>query len=513
MSDPNVTSYFDAVRAGLEAPALRELGATARYQILWDLYQSNGLYEPVGSALVDAPAIKPLRNPAFRVAEFYASVLWPGTLPQALPIIAENTRLIEPLYELWAWSNWTTKKQELARTFPALGDCFIKVNQKADGRPYLHLIDPRHVLDFDLDERDFVSWIRLDVPSERRNGDTGKLVAYTHVEVWEKGRVRVWETDKGPGVELSKLKTPLIERVYSETANPAAIESGLSFDFVPIVHGRFRGTGDKYGEAAVMPALDKIHEANRQATRLHQLLYRYNKADMALEGQGKDSTGKPLAPPSIGNGGDTIDLNDETFYRLPAGWTIKHLIAQLDYSAALNILNAQIDELTEDLPELAYGKLFSLNSLVSGVAIRYRLMPALSRALEARGNGESAMIRAMQMALTIGQNAGVWSDLGDYATGDLDFSFVEREVIPIARQERAETTAVYTGAGVPLLPALDWTGHSDEEIAAAKQGKRDEQAAQQQTLASAVLSAQRSMDSGAADNGLIQPAGDADAAV
>jgi hypothetical protein len=61
-----------------------------------------------------------------------------------------------------------------------------------------------------------------------------------------------------------------------------------------------------------------------------------------------------------------------------------------------------MDELQQDLPELAYNRISEASDL-SGRALRYMLEAAVSRLLEARGNGEAAFVRANEMCLSIGQ--------------------------------------------------------------------------------------------------------------
>jgi len=148
--------------------------------------------------------IRPLRNPAFRVVEFYAAKLWPGVLPDALPIVTENPAITKPIQQVWTWSNWGSEKQAAARWFACYGDMFVKVATRENeiGEPvrvFLQNLEPQYVTDFDADERGYLTYIRIDIPQQRRDGDEVK--AYTHTEVWTKEEYRLWEHDKGAGTE------------------------------------------------------------------------------------------------------------------------------------------------------------------------------------------------------------------------------------------------------------------------------------------------------------------------
>jgi hypothetical protein len=87
--------------------------------------------------------------------------------------------------------------------------------------------------------------------------------------------------------------------------------------------------------------------------------------------------------------------------------TLKQLVPNINYEAALHVLQDHMIELEGDLPELVLYRMSDGRDL-SGRAVRLMLQPAIKRVEEARGNAESALMRADQMALTMGQNAGLW---------------------------------------------------------------------------------------------------------
>jgi len=83
------------------------------YQLLNAYYLGNGLYDFINQQLKSTKTtkhpLKPIRNPAWRVVEFYASKLYPGSLPDALPLEADNEKVIESIHQLWQWSNFKRK--------------------------------------------------------------------------------------------------------------------------------------------------------------------------------------------------------------------------------------------------------------------------------------------------------------------------------------------------------------------------------------------------------------------
>jgi hypothetical protein len=465
------------VRPAVPAPT-RGASMTAShmdlYRILRAYYYSNGLYDVLRDVMrrqgVAAEALKPLRNPTYRVVEFHAGHLWPGALPAALPIMADNQRIIEPIEQIWQWSNWGSRKQVASRHQALYGDMFLKVAQTDDGsRVYLQTVEPEHVTDFDADERDFLTYVRIDVPMLRRNAD-GTTSAYQHVEVWDKstGLFRVWEHTDRPETATEELGVPLREDT---------IES-FGIDFIPIVHAKFADIGDDRGLAAVVPALDKIDEGNRQATRLAQMIFRHNNVTNALERTGVDAQGRPLPPVRVNDtdglaetAQDTITLGDDTFVTLPGNTTLKQLVPNINYEAALHVLQDHMIELEGDLPELVLYRMSDGRDL-SGRAVRLMMQPAIKRVEEARGNAESALVRAQQMGLSMGQNANLW-DVGSYDAGDFDHCFEQRDVMATDELERAQAQQAdgyalkaYVEAGMPLEIAVQeiW-GWSPERAA------------------------------------------------
>lgn len=474
-----------------------------QYNYLRAYVLSNGLYDVLRATLtgLGAPkeSLRPLRNPAYRVISFYSAKLWPGTLPSALPIETDNQRIIPAIEQLWQWSNWNSEKQAAARGFPMYGDLFLKVATKSDGarvnRVYLQNLEPQTVTDFSTDERGFLTYVRIDVPQVKRDAD-GKTKPYLLTEVWDKSTMtfRRWEHEKGAHADLRQLGTPADEQPFG----------AFGIDFIPVVWQPFIHIGDERGMAAITPALDKIDEANRQATRLHQMLFRYNKPLWAASAGGMDASGRPLPPPRLNSSdGAALELSDDPatddVIRLPGATSLNALVPTLNYDSALNVLRDMMAEIRRDLPEMTYSELQERNDL-SGVAIRYLMEAAVDRLTEARGNAEAALIRAQQMALTVGQATGLFSGLGSYEAGDLAHTFKERPVLTLAELERSQIVQTYVSATVPLQTATRRVGWSETERDEMEQERQQEQVNQASGLGAALLNAQTAFDQGGEDD-------------
>lgn len=467
-----ISRIFNALRGTRGRPAQPSasgvpLTPTANPRTYFDTlkayYLNNALYDETMAALrklrVWNEPMKPLRNPAMRAVEFYASTLWPGTLPAALEVEADNARIVEPIQQIHQWSNWGAKKQLAARWLALYGNLFLKVSQRSDGRPYLQLIEPQDVTDFTLDERGFITELRIDTPLAR--DEEGRTVGYTRTEFWSKaeGEYRVYEHTLGDA-PLAQLEPPLLRRSLAE----------FGIDFVPIAFARLRDIGDQWGAGAFALCLDKIDEANRMATRLHQMLFRHNKVLWALSANATDAQGRPLPAPRVGDAttspnaadSDVVNLADDALLRLPGNATMQSLVPQLNYMAALEILRDHMRELESDLPELTYFRLRDFGEL-SGKAVRLMLTNATDRTIEARGNAESALIQAQQMALTIGAQAGVFRDIGTYEAGDFTHAFKPRPVLAPDTTEQLQDLVLKQSIGVPDRQLQREAGYTDAD--------------------------------------------------
>lgn len=465
-----------AIRAAVVNPLIMQLPPAELYGILWRHFLNNQLYDDITEALRQnnqpAEDLRELRNPAHRVVEFHVAKMFPGTLPSALPILSPNNpRMLGPVHQIWKWSNFGVKKQLAARFCAMFGDMFLKVAERdtPEGRRvFMQVLDPRNVTDFATDELGDITYIRIDVPQRERVlrrdlfGQGGRYVnkPIMYTEVWDRTSLRIF---KAPGANIRA----------DEDLKIADGEITHGLGFVPIVWAPFADIGEDRGLGAFTHALSKIEEANRIATRLHRLLFRNNNNNWVLQANQVDATGRPLPAPRLegldGTDSDSneIHLGDERVFRLPGNSSLASIIPAIDYNAALAILNAHLEELRNDLPELRYFDT-TAKSHVSGVALRSSLADAVDRVVEARGNMEAALAKANAYALHMAQRAKLpaFSEdkIGRLRDGDFEHQFADRPVFPLTSGEQAGAVAAWVQTGVPLPIALLQEGWTPEEI-------------------------------------------------
>jgi len=460
------------------------LGERALYAALKTYYAVLELRDRANMASAE-PTSKPLRNPVNRLVEFYVTHVWGGDLDEALQIQFEDgnakAEAVESrITQIWAWSQWASKKQFAVREFTLTGDLVLKVvgvpQPEADRRVYLQIIPSDAVTHLEIDERGVVTYIKIDVPKLRRN-ERGEYESYTHTEEWglDIGG-RIWEHDKGSDAQIQSLGTP--KEIFS-----LAIEEGGTGTpgFLPFVHAKFRDVGETRGMNPFFATIPKIDEADAVASKLHRMVFRFKSVLWALEQNALDSSGRPIPAAKLTEDGTTtstqLTLGQERF--VSVNGTMKCLVPPIDLNDANAILRDQVEEISKDLPELLYYEAMNKTTQLATATLRIMLAPAIARVLEVRGNAETALARANMIALTMAQNMGIDGfspeQIGTYESGEFRHTFKPREVMDLSRLEKAEAETAELEAdklkievGLPLEFVLRERGYTADEIAEIK---------------------------------------------
>lgn len=430
-------------------------------------YMNNGLYDSIQAYLGDndiwTPGMQALYNPAHRAVEFHVAHLWPGPLGKAFRVVTENPELPAVIKKVWAWSNWATKKQTAARWYALFGTMFIKVAvNKNSQQVRQQVIKPRYVTEFECDSSDFITYIRIDTKKVKLD-NLEKPVTYTRTEVWNKkdNSYQVFEHRFSRNTPISQLGNPIEKQAISD----------FGIDFIPIVHAKFKDVGELRGLGVFVHTLDKIDEANRIATRLHEIAFRFNRAYIGLSANDKDPQGRPLpAPRLLDKNGSEISSSedlarDESIMQLPGMVKLDMMVPNINFEGHLKELTDQMSEIKQDLPELRYYDVEQPSGIATET-MRMMLAGAIDRVIDARANAHAALVRANQMALTLGAtwNFDGFSKVGTYEQGSFEHSFAEQDVLPLSRKERADAMKTSVEAGMDILFAMKEHGYSDEEI-------------------------------------------------
>lgn len=477
----------------------------AHYNALEAAYLNSNLYDRLALLAKegteerrDISALRSLRNPAHRVVEFYAAKLKLDveTVEYGEAARPREDNLKAAIALVNRWSNWSAEERVASRQFAWAGDLFVKVSQKErDGEPvavYFERIDPRYVKDFDKDERGFFTYLRIDTPKSRRL-EGGEVEGYTQTEVWDKEQAlySVYEHDEPANTPTEKLGESE-DTVLSGEFVPDDEGGYTGFDFIPVVHAKCRDIGVERGLSVFGHAFGGIRESDRIATKLHDMLFP-NVLWVAIREHGPG--GEDLPPIKLeqadGSGkqwagghrrynaeqeartGIASSIGEDVA-RLPSGVNLEPKIPDRKFEAHSNALAEQVKEVERELPETAYSRLRELE--LSGRAMRYSLTDVADRYSEVFGNLAPAMVRAYQMAFTIGQVLGLdgfsVEEIGTFENEQFAFEFVALDPFPTSVQDdietqkaRAETHQLYReiGGAVYKKYLVDEEGYSEED--------------------------------------------------
>lgn len=408
-----------------------------RYDFFDAWVDSNDIYLKLFSVgKGPGKSVRPLGNPAHEVVEFHASHLWPETLEE-LPLESDKENVKEAADKILEWSNWGETKQIIARWFPTHGHFFLKAERVEESeRHYVRLMEPRHVTDYKKDPRGFIVMMRLDIPIEKDG------VKKTHTELWEKasgekkveadrGRFRMWEHDHGVGAKIELLGTPDEDKPLTA--------SGI--DFVPFVHAPFQANGRGRGESAFAHALEPIGELDKIVSWAHNNTFKKDAVALKRNEAGAAAVTLEELSRTDESKGTEVEVGGEDkriMFLLPGTASAEILTAPID-AAAVELIANQWDVIFRKCPELLYYTMQNKGD-PSGIALSLKLAPAQDRGLEARYNGEGAIVQCIKMCLSLNQAAGVegFTDIGSFDGGDFDgLKFQDRQLLPQTDEEKA----------------------------------------------------------------------------
>jgi hypothetical protein len=447
----------------------------ARYD-LYAAYYNNIVYSNI-SAIADKLKLdhglykktRGIYNPVYRQNQLLVSFIYGGSLDMehltggAIPIVASNEYLLEAIRQIWKWSRWGEQKSLFVRWGALYGDMALKiVDDRLKEKVRLEVLHPGKIREADFDEVGNVTSVMIEYEREEQPDVVGMAPS----------RLGINPTPNKPpkcytyGEKITKDKFYTYKNgdpfaYYTDANGKLVPEWDNEYGFVPLVIGNHAATGLRWGANSFFNTTRKIDEINDAASLLNDqvrkivipLLYaknvrQANEIKVAAEERDKYT---------IIYGPENSELNA--------------VAAQIDLAGALKNLQEMGMELERDLPELALQRMREMGGNFTAPGVQATYSDAIGRIVEARGNYDHTLVRAMQMAASIGGYNGYEGfagiNLDSYDRGDLDMYIKDRPVIAdsLSLSERLEALN-----GVAKLPAalqrlaLREMDYSDEEI-------------------------------------------------
>lgn len=431
-----------------------------RYRRYWDYY-TNNLYNQLSSHKGMRGLyrhIRPIYNPATRLVDFYVAKVYGGELDMeagltgAVPIVTDNKAVREAITQVWQWSNWQAKKQLFVRWGACLGDVALKVvDDVPREKVYLQVLHPRMINDAQFD------W---------RGNITSAIIEYTD---WEPSPIA-----QGQYVEFTYTER-ITKDLFATFKNNQPWDyygNGPSwpnpYGFVPLVLAVHKDCGLDWGLSAFHADDQKIDELNDQASIMNDRLRKANNPQWLMAG----ARGKSEIDLSTSDA-TTSEAARQTTNVLygPENATATPLVTDIGLAQSLENLRELLSELERDYPELALHRMRESGGAWSGRAISLVYQDASDRVTEARGNYDGALVRAQQMALSIGgmrRYDGFESfGLESYERGDEDHRIGSRSVLASGVDPQQIDLAVKVGVPGRFLwdkLGLDFTQDQLDEM-------------------------------------------------
>ena len=429
-----------------------------RYNIM-EAYYHNTMFNDINTWLTTLKIkyglyqhIRSIYNPAGRLVDLDVSKTYGGSINMqtldggAIPIAGADENLVNALIQVMQWSNWQTSKSLYVRYGAMLGDSVIKlVDDRQRQKVRMEVLHPGKLRDVTLDAVGNVK---------------DAVIEYQYAETDTNGTERVYiYTELINKQEFVTLRDGEEYPFFYDAGGNPISRWPNEYGFVPLVLTKHLDTGQTWGENAFYKALTKINEANDLASHLNDQIRKTVNPVWFASGV---AIGKKL------ESDDDAKRDDMKVLYGPDGSDMKALVASLDIAGALAALDALLSEIERTVPELAIERASDLGN-VSGVAVRNMFTGAVGMIEEFRGNYDSGLVRALQMAVSMAGYRGYLPgySLDSYGQGDLDFYIKERPVFDdgISEEQHFDIlTEISSDTPAVARLKLERLGYSEEKI-------------------------------------------------
>ena len=445
--------------------------ATGWYAMLEGYYRNNP-YDVIAAGAYKGHyglprSIRPVYNPAKRAVDWYPGHVYPqgyGVIPFADGTPQELEDAVSVAFA--QWGNWDRLQGVYVGTGARLGNVLIELESDSEsGRVYPIIVHPSYVTDIDLNHRGDVLMVEITIPmydlATQRGYRYGKRITRDTITTLYDGEPR--------GYDGNEAVMP----------NP--------FPFAPAVWVPHKATGDTLGAPVIDGVLAKIDIINGFATSINDYVLRFNKQGVVFASSAPPiSLKRAIEQQNAAARSATADLNDPytdtqdlPYFVGPADLDVHRLIQDLGVGEVYEYLEKMLEELANDLPETTLDKDLRAMSNVTGPGAARMTSDVVNRLGEAQRNYDWGLIRAAQMALTMGAilsraRVGGWArqtaaqqaflhfDETSWDRDELAFDLAAR---PLFTETPSERIAVAQGIETLTTPTgMERAGLSPEQI-------------------------------------------------
>ena len=459
-----------------------------RYSMFWSFFENtaydraNRWTQSMRESYAMYKFTRNVYNPAYRLGDFGRTHILGGPLdpeagdgskePTALPIITDNVQLRKSASKLWRDSMWNVHKGTMGLWGCVLGDVGIRiVDNPNHGRVQLQLVHPTIIKDVEYDDVGNVRGYELE---DERPDPLSK----------DKTRTAVYN-------ELATRDGDLV--VYRTTRNGQPYAwNGMTdtwaepYGFMPFVMVQHNNVGGKWGWSELHAGQSKIREIDDIASKINDFIRKSVDAPMLIAGAmaPRRNAIKMTATETEYESYSSLQVtypeagrqDVPTLYAKDPQTKAQPLLADLDIAHSFGSVDRMLKELEREYPELETD-IWGVGTDTSGRALRVARERVVTKVYERRANYDNALVRAMQMAFSIGGFRAYKGyegfDLNSFKAGDMDFHIGMRPVFAEHMNDRVEgekalwdaaISASTVGVGVDIF--MGRMGMSDKEIKA-----------------------------------------------
>jgi hypothetical protein len=409
---------------------------------------------------------RPIANPVYQVAEFYRTYLWGGRLSldasddpnTALPIVNLANESYRPyIAQVFNWSNWSTRRHQVPASGAVMGDAFIQViDDQITQKVYLKVTHASKFEELDKDPFGNIKGYKI---SYQRTDDINEHQEVVYTETCERD---------DNGMVVYKLYKNGNLYPWDNAVEPEWTEN---YGFIPAVHIQHRETSYGWGEPELYPRLPLIRELDDQYSLLNDQIRKTVNAPWIVSGEtARSFTESQFTDPTTAR---PLGAREEALMLFLANpdSNMMPMVTNLPINEVRENI-AQLQRLLEDsYPELALTRIKDI-AQASGVTVRRLQQPAENKILAYRDVYDGALVKAVQMALTIGGMRGIFGGINEssYASGALDFTIGKRPVFSTdpmddieIKQAQAEALSTMANVG-NINAAVEYVYGEDSQL-------------------------------------------------
>lgn len=357
-------------------------------------------------------------NPVHPICNFSTNAFG-GTLGSELKLVDPKGKPLAAAVEaaigkIWAWSNLNTRSAELAVENANQGavGCRIVFEPGPPPRIYLDLDSRKIIKRVDFDGRRNVRtvWLTYTIQGTNEDGTPGETI-------------NVEETISKFGFSL--LYDGVEQLSADEQLNPMGVCPYVVFNYEMRV-GHDLGVHAYFGSERAIHGINWSLSQLDESTRAHLWPYIFSSS--------------PAKAPSKLKLGKTTLLHSQTREGMPQP-TFDAQVPKVNYADIVAYVVQAADWLRERQPQLVLNSLKLIGG-VSGETLQQLLIPAQSESMRVRRMIEDTMVRAIQIALSVGiyhrafelGTSNGTKEAADRAYGDgggvMAFKFADRPALP-----------------------------------------------------------------------------------